>query len=94
MGKKVFLIGAATGYVLGARAGRERYEQIATVAGKVKRNPKVRQAADTIVTRGPEVAHNIATKAAEKAPGWVPGSHSEEDVNPMTVGVNGRLNPN
>ncbi len=94
MGKKTFLIGAAAGYVLGARAGRERYEQIATLAGKVKRNPKVQQAAGTIATRGNEMAHEAAAKAAEKAPDWVPGSHSAPDpVVPdpvVPVPVNGR----
>ena len=33
--KLALLVGAAAGYVLGARAGRERYEQIAENAAKV-----------------------------------------------------------
>lgn len=41
---KIMLIAAgAAGYVLGTRAGRERYEQIATQAQKVWTNPKVAQ---------------------------------------------------
>jgi hypothetical protein len=35
---------AAIGYVLGARAGRERYDQIASLAGKVAQQPPVQQA--------------------------------------------------
>lgn len=35
MGKLSFLAGAAVGYVLGARAGRKRYEQIKVGASKV-----------------------------------------------------------
>lgn len=35
MGKLSFIVGMAAGYVLGARAGRPRYEQIKTRAGKV-----------------------------------------------------------
>lgn len=33
-GKILFVAGAAAGYVLGARAGRKRYEQISAAAGK------------------------------------------------------------
>ena len=35
MGKLTFIAGLAAGYVLGARAGRQRYEQIARTSGKV-----------------------------------------------------------
>jgi hypothetical protein len=35
MGKLTFIAGMAAGYVLGARAGRQRYEQIARTSGKV-----------------------------------------------------------
>lgn len=34
-GKLLFVVGLATGYVLGSRAGRERYEQIKAGADKV-----------------------------------------------------------
>ena len=35
MGKAAFVVGVAVGYVLGARAGRQRYEQIKGQASKV-----------------------------------------------------------
>ena len=35
MGKAAFVLGAAVGYVLGARAGRKRYEQIKGQAARV-----------------------------------------------------------
>ena len=35
MGKLTFIAGMAAGYVLGARAGRQRYEQILRTSGKV-----------------------------------------------------------
>ena len=42
MGTKTgILIGVGIGYVLGARAGRERYEQIRAGASKVRRFPIV-----------------------------------------------------
>jgi hypothetical protein len=45
---KGFLLGAAAGYVLGAKAGRERYEQIVYVYRTVVDHPKVRSAARAV----------------------------------------------
>ncbi|RZS29672.1 hypothetical protein EV193_11977 [Herbihabitans rhizosphaerae] len=42
---KAFLLGAAVGYVLGARAGRGRYDQIVRTYRKVADNPAVQGAA-------------------------------------------------
>jgi hypothetical protein len=56
--KKLLLLAAlAVGYVLGAKAGRERYEQIMGTFNKVKDDPRVQ-----------EKAHQAADFAAEKAP--------------------------
>jgi len=42
--KKLMLLGVgAVGYVLGAKAGRERYEQISRQAQKIRSNPTVQQ---------------------------------------------------
>lgn len=67
MGKAMFLTGAAVGYVLGARAGRERYEQICRATESIRGNPKVQQATETMSQRGSEVAHKVADTASEKA---------------------------
>jgi hypothetical protein len=40
----MLLLGGAVGYVLGTRAGRERYEQIKSGASKVAHNPTVHHA--------------------------------------------------
>lgn len=40
-----FMLGAATGYVLGARAGRERYEQLARTYRRVADHPAVQWSA-------------------------------------------------
>ncbi len=40
------VVGVAIGYVVGARAGRERYEQIKRLAGEARRHPAVAQIAD------------------------------------------------
>ena len=87
MRKMVFLIGATTGYVLGARAGRERYDQICGMAGRVRGNPQVQNVASTVSEKGSamahkggEMAHTVAEKAQEKAPDWVPGmGNSDSD---------------
>ena len=51
MKKLLVLVAGGIGYVLGTRAGRERYEQIKNMATKVKEDPRVQdaahQAADT-----------------------------------------------
>lgn len=42
-GKLLFVTGLAVGYVLGARAGRKRYDQIAAAANKVWQTPGVQK---------------------------------------------------
>lgn len=44
MRKLTFTIGLVTGYVLGARAGRERYEQITKTVRGIKGRPAVVEA--------------------------------------------------
>ncbi len=43
-----FVMGLAVGYVLGSRAGRERYEQIKRTAQRVADNPRVQEAAGVV----------------------------------------------
>ena len=60
MNKLTLLTGAAIGYVLGARAGRQRYEQLRTAAGRAWRSDAVQgqvgKATNQIKQKGPEVA--------------------------------------
>ena len=44
-GKLMFITGLAAGFVLGSRAGREKYEEIAASAKKVWEHPTVQEAA-------------------------------------------------
>lgn len=61
---KISILAAGTiGYVLGARAGRDRYEQIKTGAQKVAQDPRVRKAADQATDK----AGGVASAAAQKA---------------------------
>jgi hypothetical protein len=47
-GKLWFLGGLAAGFVLGARAGREKYEEIVQKARQVKDHPTVQEAAGVV----------------------------------------------
>ncbi|MGA1836684.1 YtxH domain-containing protein [Herbiconiux sp. 11R-BC] len=47
-GKFLFVVGLATGYVLGTRAGRERYEQIKAGAEKVWNTPVVQSGVHSV----------------------------------------------
>lgn len=46
-GKILFVVGLGVGYVLGTRAGRERYEQIKRVADSVWNQPTVKRGVDS-----------------------------------------------
>ena len=65
MRKTTFLAGAAVGYVLGARAGRERYEQILAAAGRAKDDPRVRSAAEQAAHAAGGAAQTAAGAAKE-----------------------------
>ena len=75
-GKILLLTGLAVGYVLGTRAGRERYEEIKTTANKLWNDPRVQkpvhQAQDFAKDKGPEVAEFVSD-AAKKVVSQVSG---------------------
>jgi hypothetical protein len=65
--KATFIAGVAVGYIAGARAGRERYEQIARVGRKIAAHPKVQQATTTVQAKATELTKQAAAKAPEAA---------------------------
>jgi hypothetical protein len=71
MGKFLAVAAGAIGYVLGARAGRERYEQIKSQANRLRQDPKVQQAAaraeGLAKDRLPPKIADAASKATEAA---------------------------
>jgi len=91
--KKLLLLAAGgIGYVLGTRAGRERYEQIAGLATKVKNDPRVQdaahQAAETAKTQAPVVKDKVAAAASSAADKVKPGSSTsdlESQLNPEST---------
>jgi hypothetical protein len=72
---KLILLGAgAVGYVLGAKAGRERYEQISRSAQKIRTNPTVQQKM--------EEAKEAASSATEKVRKQSEGSTTTNSTSP------------
>lgn len=78
-GKILLLTGLAVGYVLGARAGRERYEEIKRFASKAWNDPRVQHQVERVEDfakdKGPEVADFISD-SAKKVVAQVTGSKS------------------
>ncbi|HEY6533635.1 MAG TPA: YtxH domain-containing protein [Acidimicrobiales bacterium] len=91
------IIGAAVGYYYGAKAGRERYEQIDAVLDRIRSRPQYQQARDRAldglggVSR---VAKDRATAALDSAvsavlpsepePSYEPGLEFNPDFSPST----------
>ena len=94
MKKLLVLIAGGVGYVLGTKAGRERYEQLRGTFDKVKNDPRVQekahQAADLAKEQAPVVKEKI-TSAADAATAKVKstggGAHAEStaDLNPDRI---------
>ncbi|MGW7413583.1 YtxH domain-containing protein [Streptomyces sp. NPDC054863] len=67
-----FVAGLALGYVLGTRAGRERYEQIRKSARRISQNPAVRNTAESAAQSGREFAgkavHTVTDKVGNRVP--------------------------
>lgn len=90
-GKLWFLGGLAAGFVLGARAGREKYEEIVATARKVREHPTVQEArgvvqeqASKLATTGKEKLSN--SKLAETKVGQTLLGSSESDTTLATTG--------
>jgi glutamate-1-semialdehyde aminotransferase len=66
--KATFLAGLAVGFVAGARAGRERYEQMVKASRKVAENPTVQKATKAAGAKATELTKVAKDKAAERVP--------------------------
>jgi hypothetical protein len=76
-GKILFLTGLGLGYVLGTRAGRERYEQIKTTVNRLWNDPRLQRQVDTVGAyvkdKAPEVVEFVSD-SAKKVASQVTGS--------------------
>ncbi|WP_419994725.1 YtxH domain-containing protein [Streptomyces boninensis] len=69
-----FVAGLAAGYVLGARAGRERYEEIKKAARDFMQNPAVRNAAESAAVSGRGAATKAFHAVGEQVTDLIPDS--------------------
>lgn len=81
MGKLSFLAGAAVGYVLGARAGVQRYEQIKSISSKVWSSDPVQHQ----VEKGKEAARTQLAPAVADAVSSAAKSTAEKLRSEKTV---------
>jgi hypothetical protein len=81
-GKAMLLIGGVAGYVLGARAGRERYEQVKNAAGRAWGNPRVQEARRTASEQVKEKVEEGVREARDRMAGHG-GSAVEDDRHPV-----------
>ena len=99
MKKLMLLVAAGLGYVLGTRAGRERYDQIMGAMTKIKNDPRVQektqQAVDLARQQAPVVADKVTTAAgtaASAAASRVKGSGDDDILQaPHMAGPQGDL---
>lgn len=86
--KLALLVGGAAGYVLGARDGRQRYEQIKGKAEEIWHDPSVRQKMGQATDQATDLASQMAHKAGQAA-GVTNGSDST-DASDASHGGEGR----
>jgi hypothetical protein len=68
-----FAAGLAAGFVVGTRAGRERYEQMKRLARQAADNPAVQQAAGAAAAQAAGLAKTAASKLTGKVQQSTPG---------------------
>jgi hypothetical protein len=66
--RATFLAGLAVGLVAGARAGRERYDQLKGFAQKVADSPAVRKTTKAVGQKAGELTKAAGQKTAEQLP--------------------------
>jgi hypothetical protein len=85
MRKMTMLVSGGIGYVLGARAGRERYEQIRSTALKIKGNPTVQATA----SKAADAAKDAAPVVKEKVAGVADSATQKLQSSSNDTGSNG-----
>lgn len=76
-----FVLGAAVGYVLGARAGRERYDQLVRTYHRITEHPAVQSAAG--------VAREKVTDVVAATRGKLEHDGRPDGANHVAVNANG-----
>jgi hypothetical protein len=66
--RATFLAGLAVGFIIGARAGRERYEQMVKLARKTAENPTVQKATHAAGQKVADLGKVAKDQAATRVP--------------------------
>jgi len=66
--KATFLVGLAVGFVVGTRAGRERYEQMKKTATQVAQSPPVQKATQVASQKATQLTKVAKDQAASRVP--------------------------
>jgi hypothetical protein len=85
-----FLVGFGAGYVLGAKAGTERYEQLRRLYGNLISSPQFQQATDKAkeaAGTGLEQAKGAASEGVTKVSGAIRSRKGDEDTRPGGLSV-------
>ena len=65
--KAMLAVGFVVGFILGARAGRERYEQLVKYGHQIAENPTVQKATSTVSAKTSELTKTAVAKAPDFA---------------------------
>ena len=76
--KATFIAGFATGFIVGARAGRERYDQIVRAARQVADNPTVQQAAGALQAQAVTFTVTARKTVSERLHDRLPWLHADD----------------
>jgi hypothetical protein len=79
-----FLLGVGAGYVLGARAGRERYDQLMRSFRDAKEQPGVQSAAGVVAAQASGLAQKAKSAVSTRAGGADSGADSGLQGYPST----------
>ena len=91
--KATFVIGFAAGYTLGAKAGRERYEQIMRTARGLSESPTVQSAAGVLQAQATNLVDTAKHAVVDRLP---LGDQNSDPYGPgpvPTTSANGRTTP-
>jgi hypothetical protein len=91
--KATFVLGFAAGYTLGAKAGRERYEQIMRAARGLSESPTVQSAAGVLQAQATTLVGTARQAVVDRLP---LGEHRSDPYGPgpvPTTSANGRTSP-
>ena len=84
--KVVFAIGVSVGYVLGSRAGRQRYEQIKRASRSIANSAPVKRTTETVQTQAAQLGAQARQAAQHKA-----GTMSHELIDKVSAKLPTRI---